>query len=472
MTGTNVEARVDSDGHHKDAVLDELARVANVAQFVSFSANRQPKERYSRVRGFSPNHKFGSVSSAVGALMDGSNGGSVNVRSYHPQSPQAHEFIYGLADPQDAIESVVRLGSMGLNTIVNETIDVNDGGVSGVTYGSLVEFAPGDTPRAVEKPGVVSIELESGLQLLELVYGFALPLEPDPGTRVEFSIHPLRQGFRQEHFIVWEMQRIGEARLSERIQWPNHFSRHLGDKAFGLLIAHVLGEMVPKTNVFARGLPPFAFGQSTDTGETWLRTCPHEPVPGKFTTKRGWADPFALLAQEDPTSEQIASILAQEGIRAEYSGALLVSFDGSITLEGAEGSGELFMQGRAAPGRLPPEVVRDIQDVEKRLSARLGPVRFEWVHDGKTAWIVQLHQGAVPTQGRTIYPGKPSREHRLRVNAGLEAIRDLANRLRGTGEGIVLVGDVGVTSHIGDVLRRAQVPSRLEPASFDDQSQS
>jgi hypothetical protein len=36
--------------------------------------------------------------------------------------------------------------------------------------------------------------------------------------------------------------------------------------------------------------------------------------------------------------------------------------------------------------------------------------------------------------------------------------------LQGTGEGIVLAGRVGITSHLGDLLRRARIPSRIEDA--------
>ena len=46
---------------------------------------------------------------------------------------------------------------------------------------------------------------------------------------------------------------------------------------------------------------------------------------------------------------------------------------------------------------------------------------------------------------------------------GLEGLRELVTRVQGTGDGIVLVGEVGVTSHFGDVLRKGRVPSRIEP---------
>ena len=57
---------------------------------------------------------------------------SINVRSYSPLSPQSQEFVYGLKTAANALEAVERLTRDGLHTIVNETIDIHDGGVSGV----------------------------------------------------------------------------------------------------------------------------------------------------------------------------------------------------------------------------------------------------------------------------------------------------------------------------------------------------
>ena len=50
-----------------------------------------------------------------------------------------------------------RLAGEGYLTIVNETIDIHDGGISGVALAGIVEFAPDDTPRAVEQPGVAAL---------------------------------------------------------------------------------------------------------------------------------------------------------------------------------------------------------------------------------------------------------------------------------------------------------------------------
>jgi hypothetical protein len=175
------------------------------------------------------------------------------------------------------------------------------------------------------------------------------------------------------------------------------------------------------------------------------------------------------MATEDPEGGRISSVLAQEGLEAAYSGASVIAATGDTVVEGVAGTGEGFMQGRVPPQPLPQKIVVDIQSIHRVAAERLGPVRFEWVHDGTTAWVIQLHRGATPTAGRVIYPGEPAFEHRFQVEEGLEALRALIEQLEGTGEGVVLVGRVGVTSHLGDVLRRARIPSRLEmPATTSD----
>ncbi|MFN2587013.1 MAG: hypothetical protein ABR613_02685 [Actinomycetota bacterium] len=75
-----------------------------------------------------------------------------------------------------------------------------------------------------------------------------------------------------------------------------------------------------------------------------------------------------------------------------------------------------------------------------------------------------MHRGSTGSSGRTIFPGDAPRFHEFDVREGIAALRDLAGRVEGTGEGIVLVGGVGVTSHFGDILRRARIPSRIELA--------
>lgn len=456
--------RLDADpvAHYKDAVLDRLAARANVAQFASFEPGAEPVARYSRVGGFRPNHPF-AVEEAIRALLEEGPEGSVNVRSFHPEQPKSHDFLYGLTRAEEAVAAVRRLAGQGLYTIVNETIDVADGGVSGVSYAGILEFAPGDTPRCVEKPGTASLPRQLGFRVLETVYGFRPELDQPDDVRVEFSIHPLKRGYRREHTVVWEEEETEALQLAAEIAWPNLFSRFLGDKAFGLVVADAFGLPVPAATVIPRGVAPFTVGSSTSSGEQWIRTCAVEPEPGRFTTTRGWVDPFALMAEEDPDGRWIASVLAQEGVDATFSGAALGSADGRVVIEGVSGFGDEFMLGRRQPEPLPSGVEDDVRTLYRRAAERLGAVRLEWAHDGSTVWVLQLQRGETAEARRTIYPGDPDVEHRFEVAEGLEALRALVGRIEGSGEGIVLVGNVGVTSHLGDVLRRARIPSRLEP---------
>jgi hypothetical protein len=449
------------DGHFKDAVLDRLAGDGNVAQFVSFSPDCRLQQRFSRVRGYPPNHVFESARSAVSSLLDASASLSVNIRSFHPLQPQANEFIYGLTDGGEVVLTLERIAGEGLHTIVNETIDIADGGVSGVILDDVIEFAPEDTPRAVEKPGIAAFSTDLGLQILEIVYGVA-PRRPGPGSRVEFSLHPLRTGYRGEHVILWESEKVDAVPPLNRISWPNRFSRFLGDKVFGLLIAHLFGFRVPETLAIPRKLAPFRFGTSPGTTEVWTRTSPPEPVPGKFTTRKGYVDAFKLIQQEDPSGQEIASVLVQRAVESRFAGAAATQAEGSPLIEGVAGTGEAFMQGAMPPTELPGELESEVRETSERLFASLGPVRFEWAHDLHHLWVLQLQASSEIFGGQTIYPGRAVVEHRFDVQEGLEALRSLAESLIGSGEGIVLAGSVGVTSHFGDVLRRARIPSRID----------
>ncbi|MGK7950421.1 MAG: hypothetical protein AB4368_16955 [Xenococcaceae cyanobacterium] len=447
--------------HYKDSILDNLAAQANVAQFISFSPTLE--QRYARIYGYEANYKFTSLLEAINAILSRSPEHSVNVRSFNPLNPKSREFIYGLKDVDTIKDAVHRLASEGLHTIINETIDIDDGGVSGVLLGDIIEFAPGDTPRCVEKPGTAALPRQLGLHLLKTVYGFAPTLDYQPHTRVEFSIHPLRRGFLRDHTIIWELEDVGINHAQANIHWSNRFSRFIGDKAYGLLIASLLELPVPKTTVISRKVAPFSFGNPTGSTEVWIRTCPNVQVPGKFTTQHGWLDPFQLMQDEDPNGDIIASIIAQAGIEATYSGALMVNEEGTITIEGTKGFGEDFMVGIKKRDILPHEVINSVKVLYEQVAAKLGEIRMEWVADASQVWIVQLHCGATKSSGSIIYPGNPSQYHEFDVEKGLEALRELISSISDSSEGILLLGDVGITSHFGDVLRRAEIPSKIIP---------
>lgn len=452
--------------HYKDTILDQLAAKANIAQFVSFSPNLQ--QRYARIHGYEANYTFASLNDAIEVIIAQSPESSVNIRSFDPNNPKNRDFIYGLKNINEIQSAVKRLASQGLYTIVNETIDICDGGVSGVLIGDVIEFAPDDTPRCVEKPGTAAFPRQLGLNFLEIVYGFKPKLNYASDIRVEFSIHPLRRGFLHDHTIIWELENVGINHSTAEVYWPNRFSRFIGDKVFGLIIAHLLELPVPETIVFGRRVAPFRFGKTTGNAEVWIRTCPSVQVPGKFTTQRGWCDPFQLMATEDPQGDMIASIIAQAGIDATYSGGLVVTEktdNEEIIIEGTPGFGEKFMTGQKKRSVLPDEIIVSVKALYNQVFAKLGPVRMEWVADSKQIWLVQLHCGATKSSGSTIYPGNVPFYHTFEVERGLEELRNLISTIQNKEEGIILVGDVGITSHLGDVLRRAEIPSRIEPTN-------
>lgn len=441
----------------KDEQLVEVARLGNVAQFVSFDPAGQP--RHARIAGVSEDQDFGSVDEAIATLLRASPDGSVNVRAYSPASPRGNEFLYGLARVDEAAAHVRRLANAGLFTIVNETVDVDDGGVSGVALGDLVEFLPGDTPRGVEKPGVAQLARATAMRILATVYGVAPELPPGDG-RVEFSLHPLRRGYRHGHTIVWEVDASAKSSAVPPPHWPNRFSTMIGDKVFGLLVAETLGAAVPRATVISRSVAPFVFGAPTGADEHWLRTAPRVSTAGRFTTIRGWTDPFILLAEEDPNSD-VASILAQQSVEARYSGAAMSQADNDALVQGVARAGDEFMLGRQAPESLPPDVMHDVAQLHSALATLVGTIHIEWVHDGSRVWLLQLRQVAPLTTASIVVPGSPARFRRFDTSRGLDALREEIRDALEHDEGIELLGNVGITSHFGDVLRQAGIPSRL-----------
>jgi hypothetical protein len=217
---------------------------------------------------------------------------------------------------------------------------------------------------------------------------------------------------------------------------------------------------VPYTTVVNRRIAPFSFGRQTRSGETWIRTAPNEQVPGKFTTNRGWLDPFNLVNTEDPEGRIVVSILSQHGVTQRFSGALIMGGDGNLIIEGKRGEGESFMLGLSAPEDLPKGIEADVRMLYSRAETVLGIVRFEWVHDGEQAWIVQMHSGATDTTLDYITSKQAERWQTFDVTKGLEGLRHMVSHLP-DGTGIILSRRVGLTSHFADVIRRANVPARM-----------
>jgi hypothetical protein len=129
-------------------------------------------------------------------------------------------------------------------------------------------------------------------------------------------------------------------------------------------------------------------------------------------------------------------------------------------IEGVSGEGDRFMLGERIGGTLPEAVLQDVKALNRRLRSALGPVRFEWVHDGARVWCVQLHVGASVSDGETLVPGDVLDWTEFDASDGLAVLRELIARV-GDGQGILVKGDVGLTSHIADLLRKAGIASRI-----------
>lgn len=459
----------------KDEALDRCAERINVAQFVSFVPSPNgPLEAYARILGDPPNARYESMRAAIQRLIERSPDSTVNVRSYKPHDPRSWPFVYGLANLDDVVSHVDRLIGEGLHVIVNETVDVSDGGVSGVVEGEIAEFAPDDTPRCVEKPGTASLPLNWALRTIAIVYGFRPEIDLGPDVRLEFSVHPRPRGWRGTRTLGWELEKLESVCLKPTLHWPNRFSRLMGDKTYGLIMAELAGMRVPYTTVFGRRLDPFSFGSDTGSLDVWVRTCPREQVEGKFATKHGWTDPYQLMAQEDPveveledpdTAERardflISSAIVQMGVRPVHSGSFNVDSTESVVIEGVSGTGDAFMVGKRPPESLPDVVLNAVKEAYTALHGVFGPVRFEWVFDGNDLWIVQLHRGQVAGAGEIIVPGDADSWRVFDISKGLEALRsEIASLV--PGEGLKLKGQFGQTSHIADVVRRAGRPARL-----------
>lgn len=447
-------------GLRKDRSLDLLAQIGNVAQFVSFAPRRgRLIQTYSRVIGFEPNTVFASAEVAIRELLQRSADKAVNFRSYSPESPRSRRFEYGVVDLSKAMTLLEEFESSGLFVIVNETVDVHDGGVSGVVEGNVIEFAPDDTPRCVEKPGVASLPRDWGIDLLEKVYRLKLDLPQSGESRVEFSLHPRPRGWRQSQTLTWEYERISTKVGKPILRWPNRFSQIIGDKVFGLLVAERAGVPVPRTLVIPRRIAPFEFGTETGSNEVWFRTAPRRPEPGKYTTMKGWTDPFLLMQRED-ADESVASVVCQAAIKAAYSGAAIVLKDGTPFVEGRAGEGDTFMLGEASAESLPEAIHADVLSIFAKLREPLGPVRFEWVHDGSRVWIVQLHKGATQTTQSVVVPGDAPRWVSFEVERGLEEFRTFLAGLDPS-MGVSLLGGVGLTSHLADLARKSRRPTRI-----------
>ncbi len=461
----------------KDEKLDYLItnKVANIAQFISFEPNLNLKTRFIHINNFENNNELSSRK-IIEKLILSAPSKAVNIRSFSRKTMKGNKLIFnkGINDI-DEILNIIKENSLDNKfSIVNENIDINDCGVSGVVLGDVIEFSPEDTPKCVEKEGVCSLPKEIGFKILKNIYGFSPDINFTPNYRVEFSIHPNRQGVKKEHTIIWEYEYYKKVDYQRKISWPNNFSRFIGDKAFGLLIADALNIRVPRSTVISRKVAPFSLGIDTGLKEKWIRTCPVKKEPGKFYTGSSWIDPFELMVTEEAKGSNrinIASIISQAAVDAIYSGASFIrKNEKNDLIEGVSGRGDKFMVGEESKIDLPQKVIDEVKILNNQLRNYhniLGDVSIEWVYDGINTWLVQLNQLKNTNQynnlkGNVIVDGNPVYYEKLFVKDGLDALRSKINFVKDKNIGIELIGNIGVTSHFGDLLRLSNIPSVLK----------
>jgi len=461
----------------KDKKLDYLIkdRDENIAQFISFEPNSYLKTRFIHINNFDNNKEI-STKKLIEKLILSSPSKAVNIRSFSEKAMKGNKLVYnkGINDIDEILDTIKENSLNDKYSIVNENIDINDCGVSGVALGDVIEFSPEATPKCVEKEGVCSLPREIGLEILQNVYGFSPDIKFDNNYRIEFSIHPNRQGVKKQHTIIWEYEYYEKVDYQRKISWPNNFSRFIGDKVFGLLVADSLGIMVPKTTVISRKIAPFTFGIETGLNEKWIRTCPIKKEPGKFYTGSSWIDPFKLMDEEEAKGSNeinIASILSQDAVDALYSGASFVTeYEDSDLIEGVIGNGDKFMVGEQDKLELPVGVIEAVKTLNNKIRSyhnELGDVSVEWVYDGNIVWLVQLNQlkgenKYKNSESNIIVQGSPSHYEKVFVKDGLDSLRSKIDLLKDKNIGIELIGNIGVTSHFGDLLRLSNIPAILK----------
>lgn len=473
----HIDMQQDNGIEMKDEKLHYLIsnKDVNIAQFVSFESNTNLDTRFIHINNFNDINKLSSRE-LIEKLILSAPSKAINIRSFSKESMKGNRFVYnkGIDDIDEIIDIIKENSLENKFSIVNENIDINDCGVSGVVLGDVIEFSPEDTPKCVEKQGVCSLPKEIGFKILKNVYGFVPDIKFNSNYRVEFSIHPNRQGVKKEHTIIWEYEYYKNIDYQRTILWPNNFSKFIGDKVFGLLVADSLGIRVPRSTVISRKIAPFSFGIETGLKEKWIRTCPVKKVPGKYYTGSSWIDPFELMNKEEAKDSEglsIASIISQDGIEPLYSGACLIRLNEDEDLiEGVSGRGDKFMVGEESRKELPQNVIDKVKSLNNEIRSHhniLGDVSIEWVYDGEYVWLVQLNQlkdknGDNYLNSNVIVQGNPSHYEKVFVEDGLDSLRNKIKLIKGKNIGIELIGNVGVTSHFGDILRLADIPSIIK----------
>src|SRR5664280_3410780 len=111
------------------------------------------------------------------------------------------------------------------------------------------------------------------------------------------------------------------------------------------------------------------------------------------------------------------------------------------------------MLGAQSPDSLPDQVILGVRELTAGARKYLGSVRTEWAHDGTQVWLLQLHLSAATYAHGRLSPGDAQEWLTYNVADGLAALRSTVAHAEATSSGVLVVGSVGLTSHVGDLLR-------------------
>ena len=171
---------------------------------------------------------------------------------------------------------------------------------------------PGATPRSVEQPGTVALGHAAALRLLSTVYGFTPSSTATPASGTSSASIPWSPGSARPTRSSGS-EPVEPLALTRRLAWPNAFSRFLGDKAFGLLVADLLELPVPATTVVGRRSPPSASAGPPAAGSAG--SAPARPSRPRPFHPAGLAGPVRSAGQRGPVGTAVVSRWPREGAR-------------------------------------------------------------------------------------------------------------------------------------------------------------
>jgi hypothetical protein len=462
----------------RDVRVSEIGKTYSVAQYVSLDADLSPRTSVLNTSSALPRDPKAHLS----ALFDSAPSHRVNVRIFSPGTSTGALFFSAVETVEGVIELITNHIVEQGYAIVSEMIDLDDGGVAGVLYGDIVEFKQGETPKFVDRQRSDSfpqLRRDAAERMLQAIYGSDVDLSKiSDSMRVEFSTHPQECGTPPARFLVWDCYEVAPQHSKPRLVWPNSFSEWLGDKCFGLLAAWCMDFRVPKTlavlnplmwdPVSGRGRSRWtpaggvAFGEETGGHRVWTRTCPAHRMPGRYPTFSTRHDPFALMLRADPEGKHLRSVLDQQDVAAEYSGAGQVT-EGALIIEGVSGTGTDLMMGTQSPEQLPTIVGSSIHELSQKLYACFGACRFEWAWKERCAWLLQVNLLTSQIGDTATISQIRSNYIEFDPDTGLDELDRVIRSAKLEDRDVLIIKRVGITSHVCELLNGAGVRFAIVP---------